>query len=88
MDSHLVLLDEVGANTNEAEGKALNIAILNKLQNNGSTTILSTHFEIEEMKKYLPQINPWSITQDHKLLPYNKDLNSNGWIFCKQRGFI
>ena len=50
-DRHsLVVLDEVGAGTDPAEGSALARALLNRLKNNSVTTMVSTHHP--ELKIY------------------------------------
>jgi len=50
-DRHsLVILDEVGAGTDPAEGSALARALLNRLRNNSVTTMVSTHHP--ELKIY------------------------------------
>ena len=50
-DQHsLVILDEVGAGTDPAEGSALARALLNRLKNNSVTTMVSTHHP--ELKIY------------------------------------
>lgn len=46
----LVILDEVGAGTDPAEGSALARALLNRLKNNSVTTMVSTHHP--ELKIY------------------------------------
>jgi len=88
MNNDLVLLDELGSNTNEQEGKALAISILNRLKCSGATTIVSTHFNIEDFQQHLQKISSLSITQEHNLLPYDDRHRSNGWLFCKTRGFV
>ena len=88
MADTLVLLDEVGSNTNEAEGKALTIAILNRLQCTGATTVLATHFDVADLKKHFPNASSVSMTPEHNLIPYDRSHRSNGWAFCQQRGFI
>jgi DNA mismatch repair protein MutS2 len=42
-DNCLILLDELGGNTDPVEGSALSIALLNALKDNGSLVIATTH---------------------------------------------
>ena len=88
MEGHLVLLDELGSNTNETEGKAITVAVLNRLKYAGATTILATHFNVEEFESVIQDLQSLSLTQDHQLVHYDKKFKSNGWSFCKKRGFV
>jgi DNA mismatch repair protein MutS2 len=54
-DKNLILLDELGGNTDPVEGSALSIALLNTLQSKGSLIIAATHlsplkFYVEEQE--------------------------------------
>lgn len=88
MTKDLVLLDELGSNTNEEEGKALAISILNRLKCSGASTLVSTHFNVKDFETNLKELSSLSITQEHNLLPYDEYYKSNGWMFCTARGFV
>jgi len=88
MHKDLVLLDELGSNTNEEEGKALAISILNRLKFCGASTLVSTHFDVKDFENNIKGLSSLSITQEHDLLAFDERLRSNGWTFCKTRGYI
>jgi len=80
--STLVLLDEVGSNTNAKEGKAIFTSVLNYLNACGATTLATTHFDVQTRGQCC------SMTSAHRLVPYDTALASDGWKFCIDRGFI
>lgn len=65
----LVLLDEVGAGTDPAEGSALAIALLKYLANHTQLTIASTHFgELKALKYEDPRFENASVEFDETTL--------------------
>ena len=65
----LVLLDEVGAGTDPAEGSALAIALLKYLANNTQLTMASTHFgELKALKYEDPRFENASVEFDETTL--------------------
>tara|TARA_B100000787_G_scaffold165005_1_gene148377 strand:- start:7035 stop:8399 length:1365 start_codon:yes stop_codon:yes gene_type:complete len=83
----LVLLDELGANTNAREGFALAAATVSQLRARGSTTLLATHFRPRAFQKLPHGVNAISITPDHRVATFDPKLASNGWTYCLKRGF-
>ena len=88
LSKSLVLFDELGSNTNERQGKAIAAAIINNCVTKGATVFLATHFDLVFLKKHVAEIQAVSITAEHNLLPFDNKYRSNGWDFCRQRGFI
>ena len=88
LKDNLVLLDELGSNTNESEGFALAVAVLNRLSCSGAVSLFATHFNIETIQKTIPKSVSFSLTQSHQCVPYLQKYQSNGWDFAKSRGFI
>jgi len=77
--NHLVLLDEICANTNAAHGAALAVALVHDLRRRGVATFVATHYDLD-----LPSA---TMTEQHKLVPGQRT-QADGWNFCAERGYI
>jgi DNA mismatch repair protein MutS2 len=68
-DSALVLLDEVGAGTDPAEGSALAIALLQSLASRARLTVATTHYgELKALKYQDPRFENASVEFDDRTL--------------------
>jgi DNA mismatch repair protein MutS2 len=68
-DSSLVLLDEVGAGTDPAEGSALAIALLQSLATRARLTVATTHYgELKALKYQDPRFENASVEFDDRTL--------------------
>lgn len=86
--SSLVLIDEICSNTNADEGSALALSITNHLSHTVGNAFITTHYKPEEFLKLNTPIQFHSMTPNHKLLDYKKNLSSNGWDYCLRRGYV
>lgn len=83
-DQQLILLDELGANTNAMDGQALAVSTMSYLN---SLTFLATHYNIASFKKHVNKCCCFSMNRNHTLSTTHQSV-SNGWAYGIERGYI